>query len=87
MPVITKLEAVNYSGNFEYQGLNGAFNCSGQKVLQNINGVKDGVGSFDAYTIGSSLTYNLHPVSLDKASELATIVSDAVDAVTTELSE
>lgn len=87
MTVITKFEATSYSGNFEYQGMTGAFNCSGEKKLQNINGVKEGIGSFDAFNMGENLNYNLHPTSLNKVSELATLVGAAVEAVNTELSE
>lgn len=87
MNVITKFEASSYSGNFEYQEMRGAFNCTGDKTIQNINGTKEGVGSFDAYNMGSELNYNLHPTSLDKVSELATIVSNVVEAIKSELSE
>lgn len=37
--------------------------------------------------MGSELNYNLHPTSLDKVSELATVVSGAVEAIKSELSE
>lgn len=70
--VITKLNPTGFYGEFNYQDAVGTFNTTGEKVLQSINGSKEGYGSFDANRWGgpeSQWSYNLHPSSLDKSTE------------------
>lgn len=83
--VIISLNANSYTGQFSYNGASGNFNTDSQKNLNSINGTKEGVGSFDAYGMGEQMNYNLHPTSLEKASELAILAGEAVDAVQAEL--
>lgn len=83
--VITALNATSWNGQFNYEGCTGSFNADGNKTLQNINGNKEGIGSFDAYKMGDTFQYNLHPTSLDKSAGLAALAGGAVEAVQEEL--
>lgn len=86
--VITALNATNWNGQFSYNGASGSFNADGQKKLQNINGSKDGVGSFDAYSNGmESWQYNPHFSDITKAAELVELMTGAIAAVQAELAE
>lgn len=87
--VITKLNPTGFNGEFNYQGATGSFNTDGQKTLNSINGSKEGYGSFDANRWGGpegEWSYNLHPSSLEKATDLATLAGESVQAVQEELS-
>lgn len=85
--VITNLSANSYNGQFAFNDATGSFNCDGAKNLNSIMGTKEDVGSFDAYGTADQMSFNLHPVSLDKATELASLAGDIVSAVQSELSE
>lgn len=85
---ITELKANSYSGRYEYSGMTGSFSATGEKTLQNVNGNKEGVGSFDAYSMGAeNFSYNLHPTSLETADTLAALVGEIIDELKGELSE
>lgn len=85
--VITSLNATGYNGQFTYEGASGSFNTDGQKNLANINGNKEGVGSFDAYRMGDAWQYNPHFSDITKATELVTLMTGAITAVQAELDE
>lgn len=84
---ITELKASNYTGRFEYSGMTGSFNASGERTLQNVNGNKEGVGSFDAYSMGENFNYNLRPTNLETADTLATLVGEVIEALKEELKD
>jgi hypothetical protein len=86
--LITEISATGYRGKFAAEGFTGTFAANSAKVLTTISGARDGLGSFDAYKEEEDqFSYNLHPVSLDKAGELATLAGTVVDAVGAELQE
>lgn len=84
--VITDLSATNWNGQFNYQGATGSFSADGQKILNNINGQKDGVGSFDANRWdGQNWNYNPHFSDPTKAAELVDLMTGAIAAIQAEL--
>lgn len=85
--VITSLNATNYQGSFSFDGANGNFNTDGNKVLQSINGSKEGLGSFDAYRMGDTFQYNPHFSDISKASELIALMTGSINAIEDELAE
>lgn len=85
--VITALNATNYNGRFDYQGTVGSFNANGQKILQNINGSKEGYGSFEAYRSEEGFEYNPHFSDPTKAADLIATMIAAIEAVQNELNE
>ena len=85
--VITSLNATNYQGSFSFDGANGNFNTDGNKVLQSINGSKEGLGSFDAYRMGDTFQYNPHFSDISKAADLIAIMTGAINAIEDELAE
>ena len=79
-------------GSFSFE--DGAVKVTGnlnvnEKVINNINGqVMSGelsLGSFDAFRNGENLSFNLHPVSIEVAGDLATAVKLGVEAVQAKL--
>jgi len=76
------------SGSFQYEEgtvkVNGSLTVN-EKKIQNINGQVDTLGSFDAFKNGEDLKFNLHPISIDKAADLAEAVQAAVAAVEGQL--
>ena len=85
--VITSLNATNYQGSFSFDGGSGSFNTDANKVLQNINGAKEGLGSFDAYRMGDTFQYNPHFSDISKASELIALMTGSINAIEDELAE
>lgn len=86
--VITALNATNWNGQFNYEGCTGNFNADGNKTLQNINGNKEGIGSFDAYKMGETeWSHNLHFSDLTKAADLIAFMTGAINAIEDELAE
>lgn len=83
--VITSLNATNYQGSFSFDGGSGSFNTDGNKVLQSINGSKEGLGSFDAYRMGDAMHYNPHFSDPSKAADLVAVMTGAIEAIETEL--
>ena len=85
--VITSLNATNWNGQFNYEGCIGTFNADGNKTLQNINGNKEGIGSFDAYKMGDGWQYNPHFSDITKAADLIAFMTGAINAIEDELAE
>lgn len=85
--VITSLNATNYQGSFSFDGGSGSFNTDANKVLQSINGSKEGLGSFDAYRMGDTFQYNPHFSDITKASELIALMTGSINAIEDELAE
>lgn len=88
--VITKLNPTGFNGEFNYQDAVGTFNTTGEKVLQSINGSKEGYGSFDASRWGGmegEWSYNPHFTDLTKAADLIALMTGSIEAVEAELSE
>jgi hypothetical protein len=88
--VITKLNPTGFNGEFNYQDAVGTFNTTGEKVLQSINGSKEGYGSFDANRWGgpeSQWSYNPHFSDITKAAELISLMTGSIEAVEAELSQ
>lgn len=85
--VITTLNATSWNGQYEYDGCVGSFDANSDKVIQNINGNKEGLGSFDANRFGDTFNYNPHFSDLSKAGELIALMTDAISAVEEELAE
>lgn len=86
--VITSLNATNYQGSFSFDGGSGSFNTDANKVLQNINGAKEGLGSFDAYKMGETeWSHNLHFSDLTKAADLIAFMTGAINAIEDELAD
>lgn len=83
--VITSLNATNYQGSFSFDGGSGSFNTDGNKVLQSINGSKEGLGSFDANSVGDAMHYNPHFSDPSKAADLVAVMTGAIEAIETEL--
>ena len=83
-----KVNVTLNAGNFAYENegvkVSGNLNVNG-KEINNINGqVMSGelsLGSFDAWKNGETLSFNLHPVSIEVGGELAEAVKGAVVAV------
>ena len=90
MSVITKLNATNYAGEFAYEGATGTFSADGNKTLQNIQGAKEGYGSFDANRWGgpeSQWQYNPHFTDPTKAADLISLMMGSIAGVEEELAE
>ena len=89
--VITKLNPTGFNGEFNYQDAVGTFNTTGNKVLQSINGSKEGYGSFDANRWGGidgdEWNYNPHFSDPEKAEILISLMTGAIAAVEAELAE
>lgn len=85
--VITSLNATNWNGQFSYNGASGSFNADQSRKLTNINGSKEGVGSFDAYGYEDNWQYNPHFSDITKAAELVELMTGAIAAVQAELAE
>ncbi len=85
--VITSLNATNWNGQFNYEGCIGTFNADGNKAIQDINGNKEGIGSFDAHKMGDGWQYNPHFSDITKAADLIAIMTDTISAVEAELAE
>lgn len=80
--IITELNPTNYAGKFA----EGQFNADQQKRIVNINGNREGVGSFDAYRMGDNqFNYNFHLTDISKAAELATWAAGIVAGIQSEL--
>jgi len=86
--VITKINPTGFSGEFDYEGATGSWNSTGTKILQNINGSKEGYGSFDANRWdGENWNYNPHFTDPTKAADLISLMTGAIEAVQEELSQ
>ena len=89
--VITKLNPTGFNGEFDFEGAVGSFNTTGNKVLQSINGAKEGYGSFDANRWGGidgeEWSYNPHFSDPEKAAALIALMTGAIGAVEAELAE
>lgn len=86
--VITSLNATNYQGSFSFDGGSGSFNTDANQALQNINGAKEGLGSFDAYKMGETeWSHNLHFSDITKAADLIAFMTGAINAIEDELAE
>lgn len=84
--VITKLNPTGFNGEFAYQGATGTFNADGNKTLNNIQGSKEGYGSFDANRWdGQNWNYNPHFTDPTKAADLITIMMGSIESVQAEL--
>ena len=82
--IITELNPTNFAGKFA----EGTFNADGNKKLQNIQGTKENVGSFDAYRMmEEQFNYNFHLSDISKAAELATWAAGLVEGIQSELDE
>ena len=88
--VITEINPTGFNGKFEYQGATGTWSASGDKTLQNIQGNKEGYGSFDANRRGgpegNQWSYNPHFTDPTKAAELVDLMTGAIAAIQAELS-
>lgn len=85
--VITSLNATNWNGQFNYEGCTGNFNADGNKTIQNINGNKEGYGSFEVSKMGDTYQYNPHFSDITKAADLIALMTGAISAVEAELAE
>lgn len=89
--VITKLNPTGFNGEFNYQDAVGTFNTTGEKVLQSIQGSKEGYGSFDANRWGgpegNQWNYSPHFTDITKAAELIALMTGSIEAVEAELSQ
>ena len=83
--VITWMNASGYNGRFDYNGAIGSFNADGEKHLMNLNGSKEGYGTFDAYGNGNNWTYNPHFTDPSRASDLIALMTGAIAAIREEL--
>lgn len=86
--VITSLNATNWNGQFNYEGCTGNFNADGNKMLNSINGNKEGIGFFEASKMmGDEWEYRPRFSDITKAADLIAFMTGAISAVEAELAE